>query len=53
MPVFEALLSGWKAQGYDLVSMHQYFETVKGALPRHEVLMREVEGRSGLLAVQG
>ncbi len=53
MPVFEALLSGWKAQGYNLVSMRQYFEAVKGNLPRHEVLMRDVEGRSGLLAVQG
>lgn len=53
LPVFEELLSGWKAQGYDLVSMRQYFEAVRGVLPRHEVVMGEIEGRSGVLALQG
>ncbi len=53
LPVFEDLLSGWKAQGYELVSMRQYFEAVRGVLPRHEVVMGEIEGRSGLLALQG
>jgi hypothetical protein len=53
LPVFEELLSGWKAQGYDLVSMRQYFESVRGVLPRHEVVMGEIEGRSGVLALQG
>ena len=53
LPIFEQLLQGWQAQGYDLVSMQQYLEGLDvDALPRHEVLMREVEGRVGKLAVQ-
>jgi undecaprenyl phosphate-alpha-L-ara4FN deformylase len=53
LPVFEQLLEGWKAQGYELVSMRQYFEGLEGILPRCEMVMREVEGRVGTLAVQG
>ena len=53
LPIFEQLLQGWQAQGYDLVSMQHYLEGLDvDALPRHEVLMREVEGRVGKLAVQ-
>lgn len=52
MPIFEQLMQGWQAQGYELVSMQQYLQGL-GDLPRHEVLMREIEGRSGTLAVQG
>jgi undecaprenyl phosphate-alpha-L-ara4FN deformylase len=54
MPIFEQLLQGWQAQGYELVSMQQYLQGLDvSALPRHEVVMGEVEGRSGTLAVQG
>ena len=53
MPVFEQLLTGWKKQGYDLVSMRQYLAGLQGTLPRHEVVMGEVDGRSGTLALQG
>ncbi|HCJ52019.1 MAG: 4-deoxy-4-formamido-L-arabinose-phosphoundecaprenol deformylase [Gallionellales bacterium CG_4_10_14_3_um_filter_54_96] len=54
MPVFEQLLQGWQAQGYELVSMQQYLQGLAaGALPRHAVEMREIPGRSGTLAVQG
>ncbi len=52
MPVFEKLMQGWQEQGYELVSMQQYLQGL-GDLPRHEVLMREFEGRAGTLAVQG
>jgi peptidoglycan/xylan/chitin deacetylase (PgdA/CDA1 family) len=53
MPIFEQLLQGWQAQGYELVSMQQYLEGLDvSALPYHEVQMREVEGRVGTLAVQ-
>jgi len=52
LPVFELLLAGWKAQGYELVSMRQYFQGLKGVPPVHGVKMGEVEGRSGTLAVQ-
>jgi undecaprenyl phosphate-alpha-L-ara4FN deformylase len=54
LPIFEQLLQGWQAQGYELVSMQQYLEGLDvAALPHHEVVMREVEGRVGTLAVQG
>jgi peptidoglycan/xylan/chitin deacetylase (PgdA/CDA1 family) len=54
MPIFEELLQGWQAQGYELVSMQQYLQGLEAAaLPRHEIVMREIEGRTGTLAVQG
>ena len=54
VPIFEQLLQGWKAQGYELVSMQQYLKALDvTALPHHEVVMREVEGRVGTLAAQG
>ena len=54
MPIFEQLMQGWQQQGYELVSMQQYLQELKAeALPRHEVLMREIDGRIGKLAVQG
>ncbi|MDE2309972.1 MAG: 4-deoxy-4-formamido-L-arabinose-phosphoundecaprenol deformylase [Betaproteobacteria bacterium] len=53
LPVFEQLLSGWKEQGYELVSLRQYLEGLDGILPRCEMVMREVDGRIGTLAVQG
>jgi peptidoglycan/xylan/chitin deacetylase (PgdA/CDA1 family) len=52
LPIFEQLLQGWQSQGYDLVSMRQYLQGLDVAtLPRHEMVMREVEGRVGMLAV--
>jgi peptidoglycan/xylan/chitin deacetylase (PgdA/CDA1 family) len=54
LPVFEQLLQGWKAQGYELVSMQQYLQGLEAIpLPRHEVAMAEIDGRIGLFAVQG
>jgi undecaprenyl phosphate-alpha-L-ara4FN deformylase len=54
LPIFEQLLQGWRAQGYELVSMKQYLQGLDVAvLPRHEMVMREVDGRIGTLAVQG
>ncbi|MCX7192826.1 MAG: polysaccharide deacetylase family protein [Proteobacteria bacterium] len=54
MPVFEQLLQGWQAQGYELVSMQQYLQGLEAqALPRHEVVMGEIAGRTGKLAMQG
>jgi undecaprenyl phosphate-alpha-L-ara4FN deformylase len=54
LPIFEKLLQGWQAQGYELVSMKQYLQGLDiASLPRHEVEMREVEGRVGTLACQG
>jgi undecaprenyl phosphate-alpha-L-ara4FN deformylase len=54
LPIFEQLLQGWQAQGYELVAMQQYLQGLDlAALPRHEVEMREVDGRVGTLACQG
>jgi peptidoglycan/xylan/chitin deacetylase (PgdA/CDA1 family) len=53
MPVFEQLIIGWKEQGYELVSLRQYLENLKGTLPRNELVIGTVEGRSGTLAMQG
>jgi hypothetical protein len=52
LPIFEKLLDGWKGQGYELVSMQQYLHGLDlASLPRQEMVMREVEGRVGKLAV--
>ncbi len=54
LPIFEQLLQGWQAQGYELVSMQQYLDGLDlAALPRCEMVMGEVAGRSGTLASQG
>lgn len=54
LPVFERLLSGWQAQGYRLVALRDYLSAFDVAtLPRCEVKMGSVPGRSGTLAVQG
>ena len=54
LPVFEALLAGWKAMGYELVPTRELFDALKPqSLPRHEVIMGEIPGRSGTLALQG
>jgi peptidoglycan/xylan/chitin deacetylase (PgdA/CDA1 family) len=51
-PIFEQLLSGWKAQGYQLASMADYYEKIKQVpLPEYPVQWGEVPGRSGELIV--
>ncbi len=53
-PVLEALLAGWRQRGFELVSLEDYFRALDAAaLPYHEVVMGEVPGRAGLLALQG
>lgn len=53
MQIFEQLLQGWQQQGYEMISMQQYLQSIVVAdLPRHEVKQGTVEGRSGTLAVQ-
>jgi len=54
LPVFEALLSGWRSMGFELVATRELFDAlVLQNLPRHEVTAGEVPGRSGTLALQG
>lgn len=52
LPVFEQLLDGWKAQGYDIVSLQLYAAGLPASLPRHEIAMRAVEGSIHKQAVQ-
>ncbi len=53
-PAFERLLAGWKAQGYEMLSLRDYCDDLEPEqLPHHEVVFGEVPGRSGLLALQG
>jgi len=52
LPLFEQLLDGWKAQGYDIVSLRLYAEGLPASLPRHEIEMRAVEGSISMQAVQ-
>lgn len=53
-PIFEQLLSGWKAQGYQLASMADYYQKVKDLpLPDQRVSWGVVPGRSGELIVPG
>lgn len=53
-PIFEYLLTGWRAQGYTLTSMHDYAQSLDlTALPWHTVLDGEIPGRSGKLSLQG
>jgi len=54
LPQFERLLAGWKALGYQLVSLMDVCSSLNTSmLPRHEVVLGTVPGRSGTLAVQG
>ncbi|RYF05601.1 MAG: xylanase, partial [Deltaproteobacteria bacterium] len=53
-PIFEQLLSGWRAQGYDLASMADYYDKIKDLpLPQRGLSWGQVPGRSGELIVPG
>jgi undecaprenyl phosphate-alpha-L-ara4FN deformylase len=52
-PAFERLLAGWKAQGFSLVPMRTLYDSLQTyALPRCEVGIGRIAGRSGTLIVQ-
>ena len=54
LPVFDQLLSGWKAQGYTLSTSMDVFKDLDiKSLPVHRMVRGTVEGRSGTLMVQG
>ncbi len=53
-PAFEAMLSGWKSQGYELVPLRAVAEALDlKSLPRNEIAIGAIAGRSGSLALQG
>ncbi len=50
----ERLLTGWREQGYELVSLGQMRDALDPVLlPRHEIVRGEIPGRSGTLMLQG
>ena len=54
LPVMEKLLQMWQEAGDEIGTMEDYVADLDTAtLPRHELVWGEVEGRSGVLAVQG
>ena len=54
LPQFEQLLSGWRQQGYEIVSLHDYMLSIDTReLPYHEVITGAVPGRPGTVALQG
>ena len=54
MPVMEKLLEQWKASDFDFLTLQQLHASLdQSALPRQEIAWSELDGRSGLLAVQG
>lgn len=54
LDTFDRLLAGWSEQGYLLTSMRTLYENLDlTKLPYHQIVMGEVPGRSGLLALQG
>ena len=54
LPQFEELLSGWRQQGYEIVSLHDYMLSIDTReLPYHEVMTGTVPGRPGIVALQG
>lgn len=54
LPAMEKLLQLWKDAGDEICPMDEFIADLDFAkLPRHELVMGELEGRSGLLAKQG
>ncbi len=50
----ERLLTGWREQGFELVSMGKMRDALDPALlPRHEMTRGEIPGRAGSLMLQG
>ena len=53
-PVLATLLTGWRAQGYDLVPVRALYDALEPmALPRCSVAPGAIAGRSGTLLLQG
>jgi undecaprenyl phosphate-alpha-L-ara4FN deformylase len=50
----ERLLTGWREQGYELVSLGTLRDALDPALlPRHDIVRGEIPGRDGSLMLQG
>jgi undecaprenyl phosphate-alpha-L-ara4FN deformylase len=53
MPAMEKLLERWKTDGFGFITLNQLHASLdQSKLPRQEITWGELEGRSGLLALQ-
>jgi undecaprenyl phosphate-alpha-L-ara4FN deformylase len=51
--LFDRLLAGWREQGYEICSLKTLYESLDlASLPRNDVVLGEIPGRSGTLALQ-
>lgn len=49
----EKLLKQWKTSGFELCTLEQLHQSLdRSEVPTHSIVMGEVEGRSGLMAIQ-
>lgn len=54
LPLFERLLNGWRARGWTLCALDDYFGGLDAdRFPKCPVIAGTVEGRAGTLALQG
>ena len=52
-PAMEKLLEHWKQTGFEFVTLNELYESLdQNEVPRQKILWGELEGRSGLLALQ-
>jgi peptidoglycan/xylan/chitin deacetylase (PgdA/CDA1 family) len=52
-PAMEKLLKHWKEEGFEFVTLEELYESLDHSLvPRQPIRWGEIEGRSGLLALQ-
>ena len=52
--IFETLIEQWIASGFQLISLEGMVDEISiNSLPRHEVVIGQIPGRSGTLAMQG
>lgn len=53
LPLFQQLLTSWRREGFEIISMTTLANRIQGAaLPLHEIVSGSVAGRSGTLACQ-
>ena len=53
LPVMQQLLRGWRDAGDEMVATRSIFDNLDTTrLPRKQIVMGEVPGRSGLLALE-
>jgi hypothetical protein len=53
MPAMEKLLVHWKEEGFEFLTLEKLYESLdQSRVPRRAIQWGELEGRSGVLALQ-